>query len=162
MISMRSTIYSILYLMVMTIMPGCTPLSPIQAGVSTAVMLEDMTEDPDEDAKESTFLEWADDVLSFPKNTVVLFVRSTVAFFWSMGDAMGGSSVTLATREATVNDYLPVTWSSSPLPFEQTERGRRYTCDGYDMVQRYRTPACTFTMVQGARVYSHPSSAMQR
>ena len=125
-------------------MSACTPFSAIQAGTSSAVTLEDLTEDPEQDVKETTFFEWADDVLSIQRNTAIFMLRSSIAFVWSVVDALVGRDATFATREATVSEYLPVTWSSSPLPFEQTESGRRYTCEHYDMLKRHQTPACQY------------------
>jgi hypothetical protein len=98
---------------------ACTPLFPIQAGTSAAVMLEDMTEDPAQDAKEQTLLEGIDDIFSAPMNMLKTCLAADLTFFWSLGDLFTGNDVDYKKRHATVSEYLPVTISSPVEPPRQ-------------------------------------------
>ncbi|MDE3043150.1 MAG: hypothetical protein KGJ82_21630 [Nitrospirota bacterium] len=98
---------------------ACTPLAPIQAGTSTAVMVEDLTEDPEQDAKEQSLLEGIDDVLSGPMNILKAGLAADLAFFWSLGDLLSGNDVDYKKRHATMSGYVPVTLSSPATPPRQ-------------------------------------------
>lgn len=99
---------------------GCyTPLTPIQAGSSTAVMIEDLTEDPEQDAQEQSLLEGMDDVLSGPMNMLKAGLAADLAFFWSLGDLFSGNDVNYKKRYATMSEYVPVTLSSPSTPPRQ-------------------------------------------
>ena len=84
---------SLIILICVCAFSACTPLTPIQSGTSAAVMLEDLTEDPEQDAQEQTLLEGIDDVLSGPMNMLKAGLAANLAFFWSLGDLFTGNDV---------------------------------------------------------------------
>jgi hypothetical protein len=94
---------------------GCTtPFPPIQAGTTAAVMVEDQFEDPEQDAQDTTFFEFLDDLFSAPMNMMKMGLTAQAAFFGSLGDMFVGNDVNFTKRVQTVGKYLPVTYSSPP------------------------------------------------
>ena len=91
---------------------ACTPLAPIQMGTTAAVMVEDYTEDPDEDDREQSLLEGIDDVFSGPMNMLNAGLAANLAFFWSIGDMFWGDEVNYTKRHETMSRYFPVVLSS--------------------------------------------------
>lgn len=98
---------------------ACTPLAPIQAGATAAVMVEDYTEDPEQDAQEQSLLEGIDDVLSGPMNMLNAGIAANAAFFWSIGDMIWGDEVNYKKRHETMSRYFPVVLSSPATPDRQ-------------------------------------------
>ena len=98
---------------------ACTPLIPIQSGVSAAVMVENWGEDPDQDEEEQSLLEGVDDVLSGPANMLNAGIAANLAFFWSVGDLLVGNDVDYKKRHAIMSRYFPVTLSSPSTPPRQ-------------------------------------------
>lgn len=111
--------HALLLLSVLVLMPACTPLTPIQASVSAAVTVEDLLEDPVQDAKEQTLLEGISDVLSAPVNMLNTGLTANIAFFWSLGDLLVGNDVNFNKRAATMSGYFPVTIASPVTPPRQ-------------------------------------------
>ena len=91
----------------------------MQAGVSAAVMIEDLTEDPEQDAQEQTLLEGIDDVLSGPRNMLNAGMAANLAFIWSVGDLLVGYDVNYKKRHEVLSRYFPVTLSSPSMPPRQ-------------------------------------------
>lgn len=79
-------------------------------------MVEDLTEDPEQDANEQTLLEGIDDIFSAPMNMLKAGLAADLAFFWSLGDLFTGNDVDYKKRHATISGYFPVTLSSPSLP----------------------------------------------
>lgn len=84
-----------------------------------AVLVEDLTEDPEQDAQEQSLLEGIDDVLSGPMNILKAGLAADLAFFWSLGDLLSGNAVDYKKRHATMSEYFPVTLSSPATPSRQ-------------------------------------------
>lgn len=111
--------HTYLLLAIVMVMSACTPLAPLQYGATAAVMLEDYTEDPDQDAQEQSLLEGIDDVLSGPMNILNAGIAANGAFFWSVGDLLVGNDVDYKKRHATTSRYFPVILSSPSTPPRQ-------------------------------------------
>jgi len=107
------------FILLALIATACTPLTPIQAGTSAAVMVEDLTEDPEQDDQEQTLLEGIDDVFSGPRNMMNAGLAANLAFFWSVGDLLVGNEVNYRKRHEAMSKYFPVTLSSPSTPPRQ-------------------------------------------
>lgn len=105
-------LYCVVGSCVLFLISACTPLAPIQSGTSAAVMFEDLTEDPAQDAQEQSLLEGIDDIFSGPMNMLKAGIVANVAFFWSLGDLLVGNDVDFNKRAATMSQYFPLTLSS--------------------------------------------------
>ncbi len=117
--TMRPAIYLMALIIVTAIMSACTPFSAIQAGTSAAVIVEDLLEDPAQDAKEQTLLEGISDVFSGPMNMLHAGLAANTAFFWSLGDLLVGNDVNFNKRVATMSGYFPVVLASPAMPTRQ-------------------------------------------
>ena len=81
--------------------------------------MEDLTEDPEQDAQEQSLLEGIDNVLAGPMNILQAGLAADLAFFWSLGDLFTGNDVDYKKRHATMSEYFPVTFSSPSTPPRQ-------------------------------------------
>jgi hypothetical protein len=81
--------------------------------------VEDLTEDPEQDAQEQSLLEGIDNVLAGPMNILQAGLAADLAFFWSLGDLFTGNDVDYKKRHATMSEYFPVTFSSPSTPPRQ-------------------------------------------
>lgn len=82
-------------------------------------MIEDLIEDPEQDAQQQSLLEGIDDVLSGPRNMLNAGMAANLAFFWSVGDLLVGNEVAYKKRYATMSEYFPVSLSSPSTPPRQ-------------------------------------------
>lgn len=115
----HSRLRALVLLALLVSMSACTPFSAIQAGTSAAVTVEDLLEDPAQDAKEQTLLEGISDVFSGPMNMLNAGLAADLAFFWSLGDLLVGNDVNFNKRVATTSGYFPVVLASPTTPPRQ-------------------------------------------
>lgn len=93
--------------------PG--PLAPIQAGVNVAVALEDQCEEPETDARTSTFLEGVHDLLAIPQLLLAWPFISVGGMAWSIYDAATLPSGTARpNRFDQLSQKLGPNWASPP------------------------------------------------
>jgi len=106
-----------------------SPVFPLQAAVSAAVVVEDMYEDPECHAKPISFLENLSDVLATLWLMAWDVVAIQVAMWWSLYDAVTLSPAEMNpdARFREVIAWLPVHYAGI-APWEEQYRQPEATC----------------------------------
>lgn len=91
-----------------------TPLAPAQAAANAAVLIEDLFEDPDQDARESSPLELLADLVSAPAHLFSTGLAVQITTLWSVGEWLFGSDPHPQARYTTVTDWIGPRWASAP------------------------------------------------
>lgn len=90
-----------------------TPLTPLQYAAGLGVQLEDATEDPQADARETSLLETLSDVLAAPLHALQTGLTAQLAVLWSLGDALTGTPPNLTQRLAQVQALVGPHYASA-------------------------------------------------
>lgn len=85
------------------------PLTPIAAVVGFGVLLEDLAETPEEDAKTATILEVVSDCLSAPWQIAMTYTATIGGMLWTIADMPwhGYARGDFQRRADTILSYLP-------------------------------------------------------
>lgn len=97
------------------------PMTPIQAGVSAGVLLEDLTETPEEDAKSATVLEVISDCLNAPWQIAMTYTAVIGGILWTVADMPfhGYERGTFQRRAQTILDHLPHETAAPPAYYRE-------------------------------------------
>lgn len=94
-----------------------TPWLPAQVATQAAVAVEDLVEDQELDAIESSPLETLSDVVNAPANLFAAGLATNVTVWWSVWDWLVGIEPNPQERSTQVNEWLgPRMASAPPLP----------------------------------------------